>query len=199
MTLAGDTELGCGLARAPIALAGAVQPVDPKCTAWPTRWHDKAASFQPDITLLVLGGWEILDHQIDGQVVGPGAPEYERYLDSELQFAYDLVAPASRRIAVLNVPCYHQPDTGLDKSLASTRNDPARGEWLNQVLGRFVAAHRDRMVLLDLSSFLCPGGRYRARIDGVQVRYDGVHFTQGGAKLVWQWLGPQLRRLATAS
>jgi hypothetical protein len=35
-------------------------------------------------------------------------------------------------------------------------------------------------------------------MDGVKVRYDGVHFSKGGAKLVWQWLGPQLRRLASA-
>ena len=196
MTFGGDTELGCGLARAPIVLAGAADPLDPKCTTWPTRWRDETASFKPDITLLVLGAWEVLDHQVDGRVLETATPEYERYLDSELQLAYDLVAPSSRHIAVLNVPCYHQPDTGLDKSLASTRDDPARGEWLNQVLGRFVAAHRDRMVLLDLKSFLCPGGRYLDRMGGVKVRYDGVHFSEGGAKLAWQWLGPRLQRLA---
>jgi peptidoglycan/LPS O-acetylase OafA/YrhL len=197
MTLGGDTELGCGLARAPIVLAGAVQPVDPKCTAWATRWGRKAALFRPDVTLLVLGGWEVLDHQVGNQVLQPGTPGYEAYLDSELELAYQLVAPASGRVAVLNVPCYHQPDTGLDKSLAATRDDPARGEWLNQVLGRFVASHRQQAVLLDLKGFLCPGGRYRDRIDGVQVRYDGVHFSKPGAKLVWRWLDPQLRRLAT--
>jgi peptidoglycan/LPS O-acetylase OafA/YrhL len=199
MTLGGDTEVGCGLARAPIVLAGAVQPVDPKCTAWATRWGRGTASFRPDVALLVLGGWEVLDHQYGGQVLHPGMPEYESYLDSELQLAYDLVAPSSGHIAVLDVPCYHQPDTGLDKSLAVTRDDPARGEWLNQVLGRFVAAHRQRMVLIDLKSFLCPGGRYLDRIDGVKVRYDGVHLSRPGARLVWQWLGPQLRRLATQS
>jgi peptidoglycan/LPS O-acetylase OafA/YrhL len=198
MTLGGDTELGCGLARAPIVLAGAVQPVDPKCTAWATRWGRKTASFRPDVTLLVLGGWEVLDHQVGDQVLEPGTPEYEAYLDSELEIAYDLVAPASGRVAVLNVPCYHQPDTGLDKSVAATRDDPARGEWLNQVLGRFVASHQ-RMVLLDLKRFLCPGGRYVDRMDGVRVRYDGVHFSKPGATLVWQWLGPQLRRLASSS
>ncbi|HZD75294.1 MAG TPA: hypothetical protein VE776_15615, partial [Actinomycetota bacterium] len=198
MTLGGDSELGCGVARAATVRGGAAQPVDPKCSAWPGRWGPKAAAFRPDVTLLVLGGWEVLDHQVDGRVLANGTPEYERYLDGELQLADDLLAPSSRRIAVLNVPCYHQPDTGLDRSLAELRNDPARGEWLNQVLGRFVAAHRDRMSLLDLRGFLCPGGRYADRMDGVKLRYDGVHFSKGGAKLVWEWLGPQLRRLATA-
>src|SRR6266508_1275546 len=38
MILGGDTELGCGLVRAPIVLAGSVQPVDPKCTTGPRPW-----------------------------------------------------------------------------------------------------------------------------------------------------------------
>jgi peptidoglycan/LPS O-acetylase OafA/YrhL len=197
MTLGGDPDIGCGLARAAIVLGGNAQPLDPKCTTWPERWRDKVAPFRPDVSLLVLGGWEVLDHQVDGRVLRAGTPEYERYLDGELQLAYDILAPASRRIAILNVPCYHQPETGLDQMLAETRNQRVRGEWLNQVLDRFVAAHRDRMVLLDLDGLLCPGGRYVDRMHGVKVRYDGVHFSQGGAKLVWRWLGPQLQRLAS--
>jgi hypothetical protein len=196
MTLGGDPDIGCGLARAAIVLAGAARPVDPKCTTWPDRWRDRAARFRPDISLVVLGGWEVLDHQVDGRTVRPGTPEYERYLGGELQLVDDTLAPASRRIAILNVPCYHQPETGVDATLAETRNQPARGEALNQVLERFVAAHSDRVVLLDLDSFLCPAGRYQDRMQGVRVRYDGVHFSEVGAKLVWRWLGPQLQRLA---
>jgi hypothetical protein len=196
MRVGGDTELGCGLVRAPIVLAGAAQQLDPRCTGWPDKWRAGAAAARPDVSLLVLGGWEVLDHQVDGRVVTAGSPEYERFIDSELQLAYDQLAPSSHRIAILNVPCYHQPDTGLDQTLAETRDDPARGRWLNQVLGRFVAVHGDRVRLLDLDGFLCPGGRYIAKMHGVQLRYDGVHFTQGGARIVWRWLGPQLRRLA---
>jgi peptidoglycan/LPS O-acetylase OafA/YrhL len=197
MTLGGDPDIGCGVARAPIVLGGSAQPADPRCTTWPTRWREKAARFQGDVGLLVIGGWEVLDRQVDGRVLRAGTPEYERYLDGELQLAYDTLAPSSRRIAILNVPCYHQPETGLDRSLAETRNDPARGAWMNQVLGRFVTAHRDRTVLLDIRSFLCPNGSYVDRLQGVKVRDDGVHFSKDGARLVWRWLGPQLRRLAS--
>ncbi len=196
MTLGGDPDIGCGIARAAVVLGGAAQPVDPKCTTWPTRWREKVAQFRPDVGLLVFGGWEVLDHEVDGRVLQPGTAEYERYLDGELRLVYDALAPASRRIVILNVPCYHQPETGLDKKLAETRNEAARVDWLNQVLQRFVAAHSDRAVLLDLKGFLCPSGAYVDRLRGVQVRYDGVHFSPGGARLVWRWLGPQLQRLA---
>jgi peptidoglycan/LPS O-acetylase OafA/YrhL len=196
MTLGGAPDIGCGLARAPIVLGGSARPVDPKCTTWPTRWRDKVGEFRPDVGLLVLGGWEVLDRRVDGRDLRVGTPDYERYLHGELQLAYDTLAPSSHRIAILNVPCYHQPETGLDASLAETRNDPARGAWMNQVLGRFVAAHADRVVLLDLKTFLCPGGRYADRLHGVKMRSDGVHFTPDGAKLVWRWMAPQLQRLA---
>jgi hypothetical protein len=196
MTLGGDPDIGCGVARAPIVLGGSAQPVDPKCTTWPTRWRDKAAQFRADVGLLVVGGWEVLDRQVDGRVLRAGTPQYERYLYGELQLAYDTLAPSSRRVAFLNVPCFHQPETGLDKALAETRNDPARGAWINGVLARFVAAHADKAVLLDIKRFLCPNGSYVDRLQGVKVRYDGVHFSKDGAKLAWQWLGPQLRRLA---
>jgi len=198
MTLGGDPDIGCGVARAPIVLGGSAQPVDPKCTTWPRRWRAKAAQFHADVGLLVIGAWEVLDRQVDGRVLRAGTPEYETYLDGELQLAYDTLAPSSRRVAFLDVPCYHQPETGLDKALAETRNDPARGEWLNQVLDRFVAAHADKAVLIHIKRFLCPNGAYVDTMQGVKVRYDGIHFSKDGTRLAWQWLGPQLRRLAAS-
>ena len=196
MTLGGDPDIGCGLARAPIVIGGSAQPVDPKCATWPTRWREKTGRFRPDVGLLVLGGWEVLDRQVDGRTLRVGTADYERYLNGELQLAYDTLAASSHRVAILNVPCYHQPETGLDASLAETRNDPARGAWMNGVLGRFVAARADRAVLLDLKTYLCPDGRYADRLHGVKLRSDGVHFTPEGAKLVWRWLAPQLKQLA---
>jgi peptidoglycan/LPS O-acetylase OafA/YrhL len=196
MTLGGDPDIGCGLARAPIVIGGSAQPVDPKCTTWPTRWREKTGRFRPDVGLLVLGGWEVLDRQVDGRTLRVGTADYEHYLNGELQLAYDTLAASSHRVAILNVPCYHQPETGLDASLAETRNDPARGAWMNGVLGRFVAARADRAVLLDLKTYLCPDGRYADRLHGVKLRSDGVHFTPEGAKLVWRWLAPQLKQLA---
>jgi len=196
MTLGGDTDIGCGLARAPSVDQGAVQAVDPKCTTWPTRWRADAAAFHPDVSVLLIGAWEVLDKQVGGRTLRAGTPGDERYLDSELQLAFDTLAPVSHRIAILNVPCFQEPQTADAYAwIAKARDDPARGEWLNQVLGRFAATHRDRVALLDLRGFLCPGGQ-QDPANGTKVRADGVHFTVEGADLVWAWLGPQLYSLA---
>jgi peptidoglycan/LPS O-acetylase OafA/YrhL len=194
MTLGGDTEIGCGIARAPSVNQGQVQPVDPKCTTWPTRWRAAAAAFHPDVSLLLIGAWEVLDKQVGGRTLHAGTPDAERYLDSELQLAVDILAPVSHRVAILDVPCFDEPETADAYAwIAKARNDPARVAWINQALGRFAAAHRDKVALLDLHGFLCPGGRDTS---GTKVRYDGVHFTAAGANLVWGWLGPQLYSLA---
>jgi len=198
MTLGGDTDIGCGLARAPSVNQdeGAVQAVDPKCTTWPTRWRADAAAFHPDVSVLLIGAWEVLDKRVGGRTLRAGSTDDERYLDSELQLAIDTLAPVSRRIAILNVPCFQEPQTADAYAwIAKARDDPARGVWLNQVLGRFAAAHRDRVTVLPLRDFLCPGGQ-QDPANGTKVRYDGVHFTADGATLVWDWLGPQLYSLA---
>ena len=39
-------------------------------------------------------------------------------------------------------------------------------------------------------------GGYTDTREGVQLRVDGLHFTAGGAAIVWRWLGPQLIDLA---
>jgi peptidoglycan/LPS O-acetylase OafA/YrhL len=195
MALDTDAIIGCGVARAANVVGGRVQPLPRQCTSWPSRWRAGVERLRPDVTVLLVGAWEVYDKRVGGRTLRVGTAASERYLDGELRLAYDVLARRSRRIAMLNVPCYHQPRAAVDPS-AAIRDDPARGAWLNQVLARFVAGHRQRMALLDLRGLLCPGGRYLERLDGVRLRDDGVHLTPDGADLVWRWLGPQLRRLA---
>ena len=75
------------------------------------------------------------------------------------------------------------------------RSDPARVQWLNNVWRRYAADHPD-VHIVDLDGHACPGGTYTPTIDGITMRTDGAHFTDAGAKLMWQWLAPRLRRIA---
>jgi peptidoglycan/LPS O-acetylase OafA/YrhL len=193
--LGSDAIVGCGVARGRNIYGTVEQPADPACEQWPQRWTAGVAT-KPDVSLLVIGAWEIYDKDVNGQILRAGTADYEHYLDSELQLAFDILHKDGRPVAMVNVPCYHQPETTGAAGEAGPRNDPARVAWLNGVFSRFAATHRDGLTLLDLNSFLCPGGRYVDKKDGVQMRDDGVHFTPEGADLTWRWLDPQLRRLA---
>ena len=50
-----------------------------------------------------------------------------------------------------------------------------------------------RRRILDLKKKLCPEGVYTAKVDGIQVRSDGVHLTDEGVKWLTPWLEESLR------
>jgi hypothetical protein len=52
--------------------------------------------------------------------------------------------------------------------------------------------------LVDLHGFVCPNGKYAAKIGGVKMRSDGQHFTPDGGGVVWRWLAPLLHQIAAA-
>ena len=49
---------------------------------------------------------------------------------------------------------------------------------------RQLARSRDDVVLVDLQALICPGGRCTQRLDGVELRPDGLHFSKESAALV---------------
>jgi len=188
--------IGCGVVRGAHIINGKVSVPNPTCAQWPARWTEAVDSFDPDVSLVMVGAWEVYDRKVDGRTLRVGTPEYESYLDAEMETALGVAASRGAPVALLNVPCYQQPNLQLGEP-PSARNDPARVAWVNQVFQRVVARHPQRLRLIDLGGFLCPGGHYAEKLDGVKVRSDGVHFTPDGAGVVWRWLGPQLVDLAT--
>jgi peptidoglycan/LPS O-acetylase OafA/YrhL len=188
--------IGCGVVRGAHIINGRVSVPNPTCEQWPARWADAVNSFDPDVSLVMVGAWEVYDRKVDGRTLRVGTPEYESYLDSEMETALGIAGSRGAPVALLNVPCYHQPNQQLGDP-PSERNDPARVAWVNQVFQRIVDRHPQRLRFIDLGGFLCPGGHDAEDIDGVKVRIDGVHFTPEGAGVVWRWLAPQLVDLAT--
>jgi lysophospholipase L1-like esterase len=62
----------------------------------------------------------------------------------------------------------------------------------NEIL-RTVAGRHDGVRIVDLHTALAPEGRFTKRINGTLVRYDGVHISGGGARLLTPWLMPELK------
>jgi hypothetical protein len=153
--------------------------------------------FHPDVAVVLVGAWEVLDHVVDGATLRVGTPEYEQYLLGELGRGLDLLESNGQPVVVLTSPCFDEHDPQLGAS-SSDRNDPDRLAWVNARIRTAVAAHPG-VALLDLESVACPGGGYHEKVAGVTMREDGVHFSRDGAAIVWRWLGPQLRALTSPS
>jgi peptidoglycan/LPS O-acetylase OafA/YrhL len=196
LALSTATMIGCGLVQQSIVVGDVVTPSQPQCDEWPSVFRQAARATKPDVVVLSTGAWEVFDHKVDGRVLRSGTPAYANELVRQYTRAIGALAGTDKPVALLNVPCFDQATTrvsGVD--LAPDHNDARRQHWLNSVLQRVADEHPGQVFLLDLRGLLCPQDTYTARIDGVDVRPDGVHVGGPGGKFIWSWLAPQLRRI----
>ncbi len=162
------------------------------CKEWRTTWAGDVQSFKPDVVLFLFGPWDTLDLNVGGNVLKVGTPEWHEYAWSQLDAAVRLFSSNGAKAVFLTAPCFKPRDTAL----ASTIGGQRLAEWpvapLNDLYREYAAQHTGVSVI-DLQSYVCPAGDYTdLYLDGVKIRYDGVHFTEDGAAIVAKWLGPQI-------
>jgi lysophospholipase L1-like esterase len=58
---------------------------------------------------------------------------------------------------------------------------------------RRIIGQRSNIAILDLNKKLCPDGVYTTKVDGVQLRSDGVHLTPEGVRWLTPWLEDSVR------
>ena len=150
-------------------------------------------AFDPEVSVLMIGAWEVFDRVVDGHTLRVGTPELERYLLSELDVAAGRLTAGGVPLILLSTPCFDEPDTDL-AGMSAGRNDQSRADWLNRVWRSYADDHKSTVRFVDFGKIVCPGGEPRQTVDGKTFRYDGVHFTDAGAKYVWKWLAPHRHR-----
>nr|BFE59045.1 acyltransferase family protein [Dactylosporangium thailandense] len=197
-TLSNQGVQGCGIAVLPeIRYAGAPHTNYPYCTTWESRWGSSVAADDPDVVVILLDRWELMDRRLDGRWTHVGEPGYDAYLAGQLGRAIGLAAAHGARVALLSAPYTHReerPDGGL-----WPEDEPARVDAWNRLLGAAAATDPAHPVVLDLNRLLCPAGAFAWSVGGVRVRSDGLHLTPDGVRqVVAPWLAPQLARLAGA-
>lgn len=185
--------LGCGVVTGRPYVDGRPHPDDFKgCDKWEQTWRDGVTMSKPDVIVLLLGAWEVLDREVGGQILRAGTPEYTTYLEGQLTKAFDILTANGTPVVMLNTPCYRETEAKLGGP-TSDRNDPVRGDWVNQTMRRVANRYGRLITSVDLDSYICPNGEPRERINDVKIRYDGVHFTSEGGAEIWRWLAPKVR------
>jgi hypothetical protein len=188
---------GCGIARLPdIRYIGFPHTNYPGCTRWDRRWRKSVAADKPDVAVILLDRWELMDRRLHGRYQHVGEPDYDAYLTGELQLAITIAASHGARVALLTAP-YTQRKLRRDGGLFA-EDRPERVDAWNRLLVTVAARHHAHPVVLDLGRVVCPQGRFTWAVGGVRVRSDGLHFTpRGVSKVIAPWLAPRLLRLAT--
>ncbi|MGZ4619381.1 MAG: acyltransferase family protein [Frankiaceae bacterium] len=192
LSVASEAILGCGLARGtPYRYFGSVRDEPPQCQTWPQRWSEAVARTDPDVVAVLVGRWEVMDRMRDRQWQHVGEPAFDDYIAGELKQAITVLGAHGARVVFLTAPYYHRgerPDGGT-----FPEDEPWRVDTYNGVLARVVARHVGSAALLPFGAQVSPGRAYTRYVNGLAMRYDGVHLTPRGVQqILAPWLLPRL-------
>lgn len=156
-------------------------------TNWPTVFSDAVAHDDPDVVVVLLGGWDLVERTVDGKQLAPFTPEWRAWFDGRLDDALRRLSARGAVIEWLSLPCDPRPDTN------------ARIGAMNAVFDALPARWPGTAEVLPFEEFLCPGDHFAQtqQVAGgstVDVWSPTMHFTDPGATFAGRWIVDQLLR-----
>ncbi|MFZ8998932.1 MAG: acyltransferase family protein [Ilumatobacteraceae bacterium] len=179
--------IGCALTPGQAVDVGRTEPTtsNAQCAGWVEEWAASAALVEPDVAVLMVGAWEILDHLVGDTIIRHPSPEWFELISMSLEQAIDVAHGPSGTSPVLLVelPCMRQEPN--DDFSAVARNDSSRVAAFNAIV-RSLAADDPLVRTVDVADLFCADGTPIDEVDGEALRFDGVHATPFAADLTWR-------------
>lgn len=192
-------RFGCGLVPYEADIAGQRMTIPEECPSWTQDYRDVLREAHADLGVLLVGSWEQYDRWTPDGAITFRDPRWRSLLTAAYgERLQELHRTTGRVVVVLN-HCHGTAaiDAPLQTQYTAGRyppvvNDPARIAAVNRAAAA-AARHQDFPVtVLDPNPVLCPDG-FQESIDGVELRTDGLHLSEGGAAVLWKWLAPRLQ------
>lgn len=190
----GASGIGCGLLTNVMRRTKGELATDPDdCAGWLQKWAADADAHRPQVAVVQLGPWEVVDQQIDR--TGPfhsilTDPRLADTIRSNLDVAVNLLRDRSDLVILLLSPDIEMGRSdGRSPSPPFAESDPARMERFRQML-RDADEKYDDVKVIDLAGWLA------AHSDDAVLRPDGVHFSTVTGRTVADWLAPQVLAVA---
>ncbi len=189
-------QLGCGLFYdGSVFEGGQLHTVDSTKCNWRGKWPGELAFFKPDVVVMLVGAWDILDREVDGHEVKFGSVEYDSSFLHQLDDATNLLASTGAKVVVLTTPFFSRPELAVQTGTQWPEYDPSRVDRINSLYRDFLDNHPGRYRMIDLNRFVSPQGKFTDSLNGQVIRGDGVHFTEAGSAMVVSWLTPQIEKV----
>jgi peptidoglycan/LPS O-acetylase OafA/YrhL len=152
------------------------------------QWADLVAEYRPDVVMVLFGAFgSTYPRRVDGRDAYPCDPAYDRRWRERLLAGIDVLSATGAVVDLVTAPTADDPP-----------GDPEqfhrRQRCVNDVI-ESVAAESPRAESIDLARHVCPDDACRTKVDGIDLRVDGLHFTGAGALLTARWLAPHLTRV----
>jgi peptidoglycan/LPS O-acetylase OafA/YrhL len=190
---------GCGIATLPDILElGSPHTNYPGCTSWQQRWQKGVDKDNPDVAVIDLNRWELMDRKYQGEYQHVGDPAYDAYLLGQLDKAVTIAGSRGAAVVLLTAAYTHRAEKP-DGSLYP-EDQPARVDAWNRLLRVEAARRPTKITIMDVDPVVCPDGKFTWRVGGVKVRSDGLHYTPSGVqRIIAPWLLPKLAGIAAGT
>lgn len=185
-------RLGCGISVGGTVDFGGAPSVS-RCDSVPDELAAATAEVDPDVVVLLSGGWDQLDRLIDGRWHRVGTPEHDAYFLATVEATVGILSAGGADVLVLTNAYFEEP-----------REPPPGGHWaesdlwridrLNALYRLYADAHPETVRVVELGAEVTPDGPSSDVRQGVSLRYDGRHFSTEGARVTGEWLAPELAR-----
>ncbi len=166
-----------------------------ECPDWAERWPTYVDEFAPQIVLVPVSQWMILDRTVDGKLVKFDSDEMRQRIKKYYGQTIDVLSQSGSLVVLTTViPNVESVNSGsLEKNLEESQR---REVALNKVIAEVVASRSENAALIDLAGWICDGTDCAEEVDGVRLRPDGGHFTPDSSPLAGAFLSEELQRIA---
>lgn len=149
------------------------------------RWDRDLAAFDPTVVVLALADPGDGELEYRGEWLHPCTAAYDQWYQRGLQRAIDVLGADGATVAIVT-PAYARSFT------SEVRYE--RTDCVNAI-NRSVAAERPEAILVDVARHVCPStpSSCRREINGVELRSDGLHYRDEGARLMARWILDEIR------
>ncbi|CAN5677774.1 acyltransferase family protein [soil metagenome] len=184
LSVSDRSTIGCTLMRA------VDDPFNDQIRNCSPSWPGDVASVRPDVVLVLLGGFVgVLPATIDGVETWPCEAAWDRQWRAQLEDAVDVLSADGATVVLATAPrAGLRILKGDDAELFDARQD------CSNAVVREVAGSRPEAELYDLAHVVCPASGCIDELDGVELRVDGLHFGDGGAREIARRIAPFLVR-----
>jgi len=188
--------IGCGIAGFGDGLRLANKtPVAPtrNCTEWRNAWRSTIERFAPTDVIVIRSTVYFEEVNVGGAWHPVCSSSYHDFYRDHVIAEIDEIASQGARVALANIAYNRSKMLVMSGEDAVRRND-ANIDCLNAALRDAIAARPDSARLLDLAAWVCPNGQCPTGDEATRMRPDGVHFENGGAVLMANWVVEATRR-----
>lgn len=192
LTLSDHSISACGMLRGQVtSRSGERFDLVSACPNWLSQWRSDAKRVKPDIALVVIGAWDVLDLKTSTGTLVFATPEWDANFLATLRSGLDALRESGAQVALAELPCYRPHKTNpKPPGWWPERGDDDRVQHVNDLLRQ--VADDVHIFTVKPASVFCTD---LAVGDNKKNRYDGVHYLRPGATLFFDAVVPQLVNL----